>query len=112
MPETRLFVERGSATASEVRETVEDIINELRSGDSEGAAAVRELGADPGQLQVEIDETGQGFDPVSTILIAIGSGFGKEIAKRIWSEVIRPEIRRRRGADAIGEVKDSDEEQD
>ncbi|HZV75793.1 MAG TPA: hypothetical protein VFF79_18960 [Conexibacter sp.] len=56
-----------------------------------------------GETKISVRTPSAGFDPVTMLLLYFASADGKEIGKRFWLEVLRPEIRRRRGADAVGE---------
>jgi hypothetical protein len=105
MEETKLFVKRGKAENAALQETIDEIVAEIRMGEGEAATEARATGLEAdGDLTVKVTDPGQGFEPVSTLAVVLVGAFGKELAKRVWVDVIRPEIRRRRGADAVGEL--------
>lgn len=113
MQETTLLVERGNASNSALQETIDQIVAEIEKDESDLAAEARTLGlGETNELKVTVTDPGQGFEPVSTLAVVLVGAMGKEIAKRVWVEVIRPEIRRRRGADAVGEVEEGPESDD
>jgi hypothetical protein len=106
-----LYVDRGAARPDDLQESIEEILAESTSGESELTEEASALGlTSENKPTIAVEETAQGFEPLSTLAIVFVGAVGKELARRLWVEVIRPEIKRRRGADAVGELKDDNDD--
>jgi hypothetical protein len=107
MPEEQLRFRRGQAGADELQSAVDEILAELRDSESEAAAAATSAGLDPEELagaQVTVREEGQGIDPVTTaILVGVAANLGSDAVKQVWGKVIWPLLKRRLGAQAVGD---------
>src|SRR5688572_5296388 len=100
MDTTELLVERGRATPAELQETIDEILAEIASGQGEVASETRNLGVEiNAESRITVRDNAQGFEPFSALALAFATGVGKALVTRFWDDVIRPEIRRRRGAD-------------
>ena len=101
---------RGSASGSELQDAARAVVAELADPASEAAAAAQRAGLDPAALRdarVDVAETEHGADPFLTpIVIGIVGSLGSKVVETLWTQVIWPRIRRRLGADALGERQD------
>jgi hypothetical protein len=98
----------GKAPIDEIQEELDAISKELRDPNSDAARRAAELGVDPSQLpsfEAKV-ETKQGFAGAD-ILIQIGIAIAKDVAEKLWTDVIWPRIRKRIGPDGLGERKKS-----
>jgi hypothetical protein len=107
MASETLYVARDGANAEQIQETLDAILAEIASDESELAAEARRAGLAPGEtLTITVEETAPGFIPLAALALvfvkAAGTGAGGYAARRLWEDVIRPEVRRRRGANAVG----------
>jgi hypothetical protein len=113
----QIEIERGRDDAPEVAESARAALAALRGDPDALAAASASTGLSEQELlsvEVEAEEPSAGVEPISTIIIVtmagkFAEGAGKEAMRKIWDEVIRPYIRRHRGSDAVGSVRDPDE---
>lgn len=110
---TKRFV-RGSAPASRIEDVAREVLAELGDPASEASSAAQRAGlaqADLADARVEVTEAEHGADPFLTpIVIGIAVAAGSTVAETLWKDVLWPRIRRRLGADAIGEPADLAEE--
>lgn len=97
----------GEASATEIQGVVDEVLAELGDATSEAAEGARTAGLDPPVLasaDVTVCERGQGFEPILvTILIGISIRAGSHVARNLWDDVLWPRLRRRLGANAVGE---------
>ncbi len=102
-----LHFARGSASGSEIEEAARAVLAELDDPTSEAAAAATRNGLDATALRgarIDVAETEHGADPFLTpIIIGIAVSAGSKVAETLWKEVLWPRIRRRLGADALGD---------
>jgi hypothetical protein len=106
MSTTELYVKRGSATREELQETIDEILAEIAVGEGELADEARAAGMTvDADTKITVQED-QGFEPISMLALAFLGGVGKGLASKFWDDVVRPEIRRRRGADSVGDRHD------
>jgi hypothetical protein len=99
-----IHVERGQATRDELQETIDQIMAEIATGHGELADETRAVGLSvDSSTGIAVNEAAQGFVPFAALLLAFAGGAGKELAGRFWVDVLKPEIRRRLGADAVGD---------
>ncbi len=98
--------QRGDASAEQLQEVVDEILQQLAEPDSEVAHAARAAGlqrAEFAKVSATIREGAQGAEPVlTTIVVGIAVSAGSRIAETLWGEVIWPRLRRRLGARALG----------
>lgn len=107
MESTELYVERGRATSRQLQETIDEILTEIASGKGELADEAGAVGISvDASTKISVSDAGQGFEPFSALILAFAGGIGKGLAAKFWVDVIRPEIRRRRGADSVGDKHD------
>src|SRR5450759_846731 len=110
---TELYVERGEATKDEVQETIDEILAEIATGEGQLADETRVVG-----MSVDVDttivvkEAAQGFVPFAALALAFAGAAGKKLAERFWEDVLLPEIRRRRTADAVGDRYEASDHED
>jgi len=101
------------ANAAEIQMVADEVLDELHDEDSEAARQARKAGLDPSILanaDINVREQGQGVEPIlTTILVSISAEVGAHIARRFWDEVLWPRLRRRFGANAVGEELDGAE---
>lgn len=104
--QVELRFRRGQVSASEIQETVDQVLAELGEPDSEAAELAREAGLEPAELasaSISVREE-PGFDPVTTaIIVGISINVGSHIAVKLWDNVIWPRLKRDRGGQAVGE---------
>lgn len=104
---SELRYQRGDASAAQLQEVIDEVLEQLAEPDSEAANAARTARLQPVELsgiRVEVREGGQGAEPVSTtIVVGIAVAAGKKIVETLWDEIIWPRLRRRLGARALGE---------
>ncbi|MBV9312181.1 MAG: hypothetical protein JO100_00285 [Pseudonocardia sp.] len=100
---------RGSAPASRIEEVAREILDELNDPDSEASGMAQRAGLNRTELldaQTAVTEGEHGADPFLTpIIVGIIANVGSTAAEALWEKVLWPRIRRRLGADAIGEQK-------
>jgi hypothetical protein len=98
--------QRGDASAAQLQEVVDEVLQQLAESDSEVAHAARAAGLGPAELsgvRAEIREGEQGAEPVlTTIIVGIAVAAGSRVAETLWDQVIWPRLRRRLGAKALG----------
>jgi hypothetical protein len=98
---------RGQVGAGELQSAVDEILAELRDPESEAAAAATTAGLDAEELaatQVTVREEGQGIDPITTaILVGVATNLASQAATQLWGDVIWPLLKRRLGAQAVGD---------
>lgn len=98
---------RGASPASRIENVARRLVAELDDPDSEASQAARRAGLAPAELagvRVEVAEGEQGAEPILTsIIVGIISAGGARIAESLWTDVLWPRIRRKLGADALGE---------
>lgn len=98
--------QRGDASAEQLQEVVDEILQQLAEPDSEVARAAGAAGLERAEFSavgVTIREGEQGAEPVlTTIVVGIAVSAGSRIAETLWGEVIWPRLRRRLGARALG----------
>jgi hypothetical protein len=98
--------QRGDASAAQLQEVIDEVLEQLTVPDSEAAHAARAADLQPVQLsgvRIEVREAEQGAEPVlTTIAVGIAVAAGSKIAGTLWDEVIWPRLRRRLGARALG----------
>lgn len=98
--------QRGDASAAQLQEVIDEVLEQLAKPDSEAAHAARAADLQPAELsgvRVEVREAEQGAEPVlTTIVVGIAVAAGSKIAGTLWDEVIWPRLRRRLGARALG----------
>jgi hypothetical protein len=104
---TRRRFTRGSSPASQIELVARAVLAELDDPDSEASRAARRAGLTPADLdgaRIEVAEGEQGAEPILTsIVIGIISAGGARMAESLWVDVLWPRIRRRLGADALGD---------
>jgi hypothetical protein len=101
MDRVDIRVEAGVSTLADVQTAIDEILADLRAG-GDLAEDARAQGLElPEDLTITAEEPA-GLEPVTAIIVAFAGAAGKEFAKRAWNDLILPEIRRRRGADAVG----------
>jgi hypothetical protein len=99
-----LYVERGSATGEELQGTIDAIVADIATGQGELADEARAAGVRADVYTgITVSEDAQGFLPFAALLVVFAGSAGKELAGRFWEDVLLPEIRRRQGADAVGD---------
>jgi hypothetical protein len=101
--------EPGTASVQELRGELEAFWLELAKSD-ELRREVTQAGLDPEKVQqldpardIKVEKEGEGFAPVAIIIVFAPAA--NHILSSLWDEVAVPWIRRRRGADAIGQKK-------
>lgn len=98
--------ERGDASAEQLQEVVDEVLEQLAAPDSDAARAARQAGLKPSDISaagVRVREGEQGAEPVlTTIVVGIAVGAGSKVAETLWEEVLWPRLRRRLGARALG----------
>lgn len=106
-PESQLSFRRGSTSARELQQVIDDVLAELSRPDTEAARAAQDAGLPVRDLmsaEVRVEEGEQGAEPIlTTILVGIAVKAGSVVAERLWNDVLWPRIRRRLGADALGD---------
>lgn len=97
---------RGQATALEIQEVVDQVLDELREPGSEADELAKEAGLEPREVAgatILVSEE-PGFDPLTTaIIVGITINVGSHIAVKLWDDVIWPRLKRDRGGQAVGE---------
>jgi hypothetical protein len=110
---TELYVERGEATKDELQETIDEILAEIATGEGELADEARAVGMSvDADTTIVVEEASQGFVPFAALALAFAGAAGKELAERFWEDVLLPEIRRRRSADAVGDRCEASDHED
>jgi hypothetical protein len=106
--------ERGDASAEQLQEVVDEVLEQLTQPDSEAARTARTAGLEPAGLSavaVEIREGEQGAEPVlTTIVVGLAVSAGTKVAETLWEEVLWPRLRRRLGVRALGTRKAAPED--
>ena len=103
MPEFELHVTRGKIPPKDLQATIDEILAEIATGEGELADETRAVGMPvDGETRISVRSPSAGFDPATMLLLYFASAAGREVGKRFWVKVLWPEIRRRRGADAVG----------
>ncbi|MGH3910525.1 MAG: hypothetical protein ACRDRM_06800 [Pseudonocardiaceae bacterium] len=99
--------QRGDASAEQLQEVVDAVLEQLAEPDSDVAHAARAAGLEPAELSgvsAEVREGEQGAEPVlTTIVVGIAVAAGSKVAETLWKEVIWPRLRRHLGVKALGE---------
>lgn len=118
MPDTKpLEYERGTLSAAEVQQAVDEVLEELRAApDLDALAESAGITAlDVRSLTVEVKETGAGVAPLAILVfIAVhaaggaASAAGGAGATVFFKKVILPRVRKAKRADAIGEEQTDD----
>jgi len=94
--------QRGDASAAQLQEVVDEVLEQLAEPDGDVCNSVRAAGLEPAELsgvRAEVREGEQGAEPVlTTIVVAAGS----KVAETLWNEVIWPRLRRSLGVKALG----------
>lgn len=111
MDETALYVSRGETEPDDLRTTIQDVLVEIATGEGELATEAQAAGLETGEeVQITVEEAGQNFLPAAALVLVFvkagGAAAGTTLAKKLWSDVLLPEVRRRRGANAVGDVVD------
>lgn len=98
--------QRGDASAEQLQEVVDEVLEQLAEPDSDVAQAARAVGLQPAELSgvsAEVREGEQGVEPVlTTVVVGIAVAAGSKVAETLWDEVIWPRLRRRLGVKALG----------
>ena len=86
----------------------EAAVRELDSTAFDGDATTEPASSDAADndLAISVEESGQGLEPVSaTILITIAAKLTEHALSKLWDDILWPRLRRRFGANAVGEEK-------
>jgi hypothetical protein len=98
--------QRGDASAAQLQEVVDEVLEQLAEPDGDVCNSVRAAGLEPAELsgvRAEVREGEQGAEPVlTTIVVGIVVAAGSKVAETLWNEVIWPRLRRRLGVKALG----------
>ncbi len=107
----QLVFRRGDATADELQDVLDLLLEDLARADTDVARAARTAGVDPALAagaQVVVREREQGAEPLATtMLVAITVHAGSQVVDTLWKEVMWPRLRRRLGAASLGEPDDA-----
>lgn len=103
--------QRGDATATEIQDVAQEVLDELREPGTEANAAARSAGLDPLALEdarADVTDGEHGAEPIlTTIVVGIAVSAGSKVAESLWKDVLWPRIRRRLGVRALGAEKDA-----
>jgi hypothetical protein len=107
---TKRFV-RGTAPGSRIEDVAREVLAELDDPASEASETARRVGLARTDLvgaRVQVDEAEHGADPFLTpIIVGIVVSAGSKVAETLWKDVLWPRIRRRLGADALGDAEEN-----
>lgn len=96
--------EYGDASADELKAEALAVLDEARS------LSDRKDNSAP--IAIDIREEGQGFEPITTIVVTIVAQLGIHVARKTWDEVIWPHLQEKFGIDALGKKKKDTSEDD
>jgi hypothetical protein len=101
---------RGQASADEIQEIVNEVLAELGDPQSESAQLARGAGLEPEMLaglNVTVSEE-PGFG-LEILVVAFVLPVAVHVTTTFWDDVVRPRLRRRLGAQAVGERIEADD---
>jgi hypothetical protein len=98
---------RGSVDAATLESFLAEVLAEFGEHDSHDADWASEHGIDAqavAESNARVREEAHGLEPISTtVLVTIGTGLGLKILESLWDDVLWPRLRRKFGADALGD---------